>query len=102
MNDTTIAREKLAADFQAVMGDIDSLMTATTNRAEGEVTALRTRIQDRLDTAKRRVIDAEYHAVDRAKQVAGVTNDYVHGHPWQAIGAAAALGLAIGVLIGRR
>jgi ElaB/YqjD/DUF883 family membrane-anchored ribosome-binding protein len=102
MNDTTRAKEKLTADFHSVMSDIDALMSATTNKAEGEVTALRTRIRDRLDSAKERVIDAEHEAVERAKKVAGATDQYVHTHPWQAVGAAAAVGLAIGVLIGRR
>ena len=102
MTDTTVAKEKLAADFRSVMDDIDALMSATTNNAEGEAAALRSRIRDRLDSAKERVIDAQHEAVERAKRAAGATDDYVHSHPWQAVGAAAAVGLAIGVLIGRR
>ncbi len=102
MPDTTHAKEKLAADFHAVMADIDALMSATTNKAEGEVSALRSRIRERLDSAKERVLDAEHHAVEKAKQAARATDTYVHTHPWQAVGAAAAVGLALGVLIGRR
>lgn len=102
MTDTSLAKEKLAADFHAVMADIDALVSATTNKAESEATVLRTRIGDRLEGAKRRIVDAEHEAVERAKKVAGATDEYVHSHPWQAVGAAAAVGLAIGVLIGRR
>jgi len=102
MTDTTTSKEKLAADFRSVMNDIDALMSATTNKAEGEATALRARIRERLDSTKERVLDAQHDAVERAKRAAGVTDDYVHSHPWQAIGAAAAVGLALGVLIGRR
>jgi len=102
MTDTTHAKEKLAGDFHQVMEDIDALMTATTNKAEGEATVLRARIRDRLDGAKERLVDAQHEAVERAKKVAGATDDYVHSHPWQALGAAAAVGVAIGVLIGRR
>jgi|OpeIllAssembly_1097287.scaffolds.fasta_scaffold132612_3 ElaB/YqjD/DUF883 family membrane-anchored ribosome-binding protein len=102
MTDTTFAREKLAGDFRLVMEDIDALMTATTNKAEGEVTALRARIRDRLEGAKHRIADAQNEAVERAKRAAGATDDYVHSHPWQALGAAAAVGVAIGILIGRR
>lgn len=102
MNDTTHAKEKLAADFRSIMADIDALVSATTNKAEGEATALRTRIRDRLGAAKELVVDAEQEAVERAKKVAGVTNQYVHSHPWQAVGTAAAVGLAIGILVGRR
>lgn len=102
MSDTTQAKEKLAADFRAVMDDIDSLMTATTNKADGEVKALRARIQDRLSGAKEKLLDAQHEAVQRAKDAASATDDYVHANPWQSIGVAAAVGLALGVLIGRR
>jgi ElaB/YqjD/DUF883 family membrane-anchored ribosome-binding protein len=102
MTDTPYSKEKLAGDFRLVMDDIDALMSATTNKAEGEATALRARIRDRLDTAKERLVDAQHDAVERAKRAAGATDHYVHSHPWQALGAAAAVGLAIGVLIGRR
>ncbi|HEY0955346.1 MAG TPA: DUF883 family protein [Roseateles sp.] len=102
MSDTTLAKEKLAADFRAVMDDIDALMTATGNQAEGEVKALRARIRDRLDGAKERLLDAQHEAVERAKAAATATDNYVHEKPWQAIGVAAAVALAVGVLIGRR
>ena len=102
MSDTTQAKERLAADFRAVMSDIDALMTATTNKADGEVKALRSRILDRLDGAKEKLLDAQHDAVQRARDAATATDDYVHAKPWQAIGAAAAIGLALGVLIGRR
>lgn len=102
MSDATHAKEKLASDFRAVMDDIDALMMATTNKADGEVKALRARIQDRLSGAKEKLLDAQHEAVQRAKDAAAATDDYVHAKPWQAIGVAAAVGLALGVLIGRR
>jgi ElaB/YqjD/DUF883 family membrane-anchored ribosome-binding protein len=102
MSNATQAKEKLAADFRAVMDDIDSLMTSTGKEATGEAKALRERIRDRLDGAKDKLLDAQHEAVKRAKDAAVATDDYVHANPWQAIGAAAAVGLALGVLIGRR
>lgn len=98
----TQAKEKLAADFRAVMDDIDALTKVTGKDAEVEVKALRTRIRERLDDAKEKVLDAQHEAVERAKAAATATDDYVHANPWQAIGVAAAVGLALGVLIGRR
>jgi ElaB/YqjD/DUF883 family membrane-anchored ribosome-binding protein len=46
--------------------------------------------------------NAQRAALERAKDAARVTDHYVHEHPWQVVGAAAAVGLALGVLIGRR
>lgn len=103
MNTTTAqAKEKLSADFRSIMEDVDALMNATTNQAEGDVSALRARILDRLEGAKERVLDAQYEAMERAKKAAAATDNFVHDNPWQAIGVAAAVGVAIGVLIGRR
>ena len=46
--------------------------------------------------------ELEGEAVDRAKAAARYTDDYVHDHPWQAIGIAAGVGLAVGLLMNRR
>ena len=102
MSETAQAKEKLSTDFRAVMDDVDALMTATTNKADVEVKALRARIQERLSGAKEKLLDAQHEAIQRAKDAATATDDYVHAKPWQAVGVAAAVGLALGVLIGRR
>lgn len=102
MSEATATQENLSKDFGSVMDDIDSLVSATTNKAESEVKALRTRIRERLDATKERVLDAQHEALEKAKRAAHATDDYVHLHPWQAVGVAAAVGVAIGVLIARR
>jgi ElaB/YqjD/DUF883 family membrane-anchored ribosome-binding protein len=102
MSNPTLAKDKLAADFRDVMSDIDALLNTASTRTEVEATALRERIVERLEAAKGRVADAQHEAIERAKRAAETTDHYVHDHPWQAVGVAAAVGLAIGVLIGRR
>jgi len=101
-NTTTTAKDRLASDFRDVMTDVEALMTATTNKAEGEASELRARIRDRLEAAKHRVAEAQHEAVERARRAAEATDSFVHEHPWQAVGVAAAVGVAIGVLIARR
>lgn len=102
MTTTTQAKERLASDFREVLNDIDALLAAATNQAEGEASALRSRIADRLEAATARVADAQHEAVERAKRAAGAADHYVHDHPWQAIGIGAAIGLLAGMLLGRR
>jgi ElaB/YqjD/DUF883 family membrane-anchored ribosome-binding protein len=41
-------------------------------------------------------------ALEKAKAAAAATDEYVHEHPWHAVGVAAGVGLVIGLLIGRR
>jgi ElaB/YqjD/DUF883 family membrane-anchored ribosome-binding protein len=52
--------------------------------------------------AKLKLQDLQDDAVDRAKAAVRVTDDYVRDNPWQAIGAAAAVGFLVGVLVSRR
>jgi len=63
---------------------------------------LRERIGERLRDAKLRLADAEAALVDRTKAAARATDDFVHDNPWRAVGVAAAVGLLLGVIIGRR
>ena len=48
------------------------------------------------------MVDLEVAVIDKTKAAARATDDFVHDQPWKAVGVAAALGLALGVLIGRR
>lgn len=56
---------------------------------------------DYLNEAKSRVINARDVVVDRSKEAARVTNDYVTTNPWQAVGIGAGIGLLVGMLIAR-
>ena len=40
--------------------------------------------------------------MERTKEAARATDEYVHEHPWQAVGAAAGIGFLLGMLIARR
>jgi len=51
-----VAKDKLAADSREGRSDSEALLSATTNKAEGEASLLRERIVDRLDAAKARVL----------------------------------------------
>ncbi len=97
-----VSKEKLVTDMKIVIADAEEILRATANQAGEKVGELRERIQERLRDAKIRLQDAEAALVDKTKAAARATDDFVHEHPWQAVGVAAAIGLALGVLIGRR
>jgi ElaB/YqjD/DUF883 family membrane-anchored ribosome-binding protein len=46
--------------------------------------------------------EAQAALLVRTRAAAKATDEYVHMHPWKAIGVAAGVGLVIGMLIGRR
>lgn len=95
-------KEKLVSDMKLVITDAEEILRATAGAAGEKVGELRERITVRLRDAKERLADAEAALVDKTKAAARATDDFVHDEPWKAVGVAAALGLALGVLIGRR
>jgi ElaB/YqjD/DUF883 family membrane-anchored ribosome-binding protein len=97
-----VSKDKLVTDMKIVIADAEEILRATANQAGEKVGELRERIQERLRDAKIRLQDAEAALVDKTKAAARATDDFVHENPWQAVGVAAAIGLALGVLIGRR
>ena len=102
MDDDNVSKEQLLADMRVVVGDLESMLKATANSADAEGRALGDRLRDRLTIAKARLLDAEHAMLERGRQIARSTDDYVHQHPWSSIGVAAGIGLLLGVVIGRR
>jgi ElaB/YqjD/DUF883 family membrane-anchored ribosome-binding protein len=101
-NDTEVSREKLATDLRIVVADAEELLRATAGQMGEKAVVARERIQESLREAKDRLSRAEEAVIDKTKAAARATDDYVHDHPWGAVGIAAAVGLVIGMLISRR
>jgi len=101
---STIAtsKDKLVDDLQMVIADAEALLQATAGQAGESAVAARARIQKSLHVVKERLVDAEEAVIERTKEAAKVTDEYVHENPWKAIGITAALGLIAGMLIARR
>jgi ElaB/YqjD/DUF883 family membrane-anchored ribosome-binding protein len=99
---TDVSKDKLVADLKVVVADAEELLRATASQAGEKVSAARTRIEASLAAAKVKLDDAERAALEKAKEAAKATDEYVHEHPWKAVGIAAAAGLLLGLLIGRR
>ena len=97
-----VSKDKLVADLKVVVADAEELLKATASQAGEKVAAAREKIGESLREAKYQLSRAEEAIIDRTKQAARATDDYVHENPWRAVGVAAGIGLVIGLLIGRR
>jgi len=95
-------RERLVDDLANVLGEAEEMLTRAATETGDKARDLRSQVETKLLRAKLRLQEIEGEAVDRAKAAARATDDYVHEHPWQAIGVAAAIGVAIGLLLNRR
>ena len=101
-NGTDVSREKLATDLRVVIADAEELLRATAGQMGEKAVVARERIQESLRVAKDKLARAEEVVIDKTKAAARATDDYVHDHPWGAVGIAAAVGLVVGMLISRR
>jgi ElaB/YqjD/DUF883 family membrane-anchored ribosome-binding protein len=99
---TALQRDKLIADLRLVVADAEELLRLTANQVGAGVAETRTRIEARLQQARTDLAELQQAAVERARAAGRAADDYVHTRPWTAIGVAACLALAAGVLIARR
>ena len=95
-------KEQLAANLRRLIADAKDLLSATAGQTDSRLAELRTRARENLQIAREKLADADAAIRAKTREMAYATDDYVHDNPWSSIGVAAALGLLIGVLIGRR
>ena len=95
-------RTKLVDEFSNVLSEAEDMLKRAANETGEKARDLRSQVEAKLLTAKLRMQELEGQAVDRAKEAARATDDYVHEHPWQSIGIAAAIGVLIGLMMNRR
>jgi ElaB/YqjD/DUF883 family membrane-anchored ribosome-binding protein len=100
--DSQATKDKLVADLKVLIGDTEELLKATAGQAGEKIATARERIQASLAVYKEKLIDAEEAMMERTKEAARATDEYVHDHPWQAVGVAAGVGFLLGMLIARR
>ncbi|MGE5090103.1 MAG: DUF883 family protein [Candidatus Levyibacteriota bacterium] len=98
----TTSRESVLDDFSSMLSDAEDLLKRAGNESGERAKDLRAQVEAKLLAAKLRLQELQGEAVDRAKEAARVTDDYVHDNPWWAIGGAAAIGFVAGLLMNRR
>lgn len=99
---TQVTNEKLAADLKAIVRDTEILLKDTSEALGEKAAEARKRLESSLREAKSRLMDAERLVLEKTKQTAKATDEFVHDHPWQAVGIAAGVGFLIGYLIRRK
>lgn len=101
-SDVKAAREELADSLRRVLADAEELLGATSEEAGDAVADLRARLADNLEQARDKLQDTEAVLRANAQEVAASADEYVRENPWSSLGMAAAAGLVLGVLLGRR
>jgi ElaB/YqjD/DUF883 family membrane-anchored ribosome-binding protein len=94
--------EELVTDAKAVLEDVEQMLDEAANATGERAQALRARAAEALGRARQRLHDAQSAVAANAKAAARATDDFVHEHPWGAIGVAAGVGFLVGLLVSRR
>jgi ElaB/YqjD/DUF883 family membrane-anchored ribosome-binding protein len=93
---------KLMEDLRTVVADAEALLTATAHDASDKARDARQRATGSVEQARKRLEELEEELTARAKAAADDAHRYVKVNPWQSLGIAAAVGVVIGLILGRR
>jgi len=97
-----VASEQLFSDFKTVVADAEALIKATASQGDEKLAEIRGKAEESLKMVKARMAGAQMDLVAETGKAAKATNAYVHDNPWQSMGVAAGIGLAIGCLLSHR
>lgn len=90
------------SDIKAVLADAEDLLKQAANATGERASELRETALTRLKQAKERAADVQVVVIEKGKKAVRATDDYVHEHPWTAIGIAAGVGVLVGLLVNRK
>ena len=95
-------QQRLLDDFNAVISDAEQLLKSVAAEGGEKAAGMRAKIEENLKAAKETLQDIQGTVVEKTRAAAHATDDYVHEHPWHAIGVAAGVGVVLGLLLNRR
>jgi ElaB/YqjD/DUF883 family membrane-anchored ribosome-binding protein len=94
--------DSISSHLQALADDAEALLKATARASDDKVHSARERLSGELAHLRQRLGELEGDAAARLKSAAHRTDQAVHAHPYVGMGAAAAIGLLLGFVLGRR
>ncbi|SHF05176.1 Membrane-anchored ribosome-binding protein, inhibits growth in stationary phase, ElaB/YqjD/DUF883 family [Modicisalibacter ilicicola DSM 19980] len=105
-HDREASTEQLKEDLRHLSHTIEELVSATADDSRGNIKELRDRAEKRLRETRSRLEargEKIYHDTrDGVLDGADAFDRYVHQNPWTSIGIGTAVGVVIGMIVGRR
>jgi ElaB/YqjD/DUF883 family membrane-anchored ribosome-binding protein len=95
-------RGTAASELQNLIADVEDLIGRISNLKDADVARVRGKVEQALASAKETINSGTDSVRQQARRVASTTDGYVRENPWQALGIAALVGVAIGFLVTRR
>jgi len=91
-----------SAEWHNLVSDVEDLIKKVANVSDEEVARVRAKVEQTLAKAKMAARDGAASVRDYARDASTATDEYVRESPWMAVGVAAAVGVLIGFIAGRR
>ena len=97
---SSAAKERLVEDVKTLTKDVQELLSVTATSLSGKANEARDRVKSSLKVAQDKLGTYHEHAKAKGAEAAAATDEYVRDNPWNAVGIAAAVGFAVGLIIG--
>lgn len=88
-------------DMKTLVKNAQALFREAAENTGDKADELRSKGLNMLEAAVEAAQNAQAVAVEKGKEVAKRTDDYVQENPWRAVAISAGIGLLVGLVIGR-
>src|SRR5450631_2480408 len=96
------AKDFANGQINSFIENVEDLTHALKNVDTPEIARVKAKVKIALAAAKSALSDGAAQVRTQARQVSRTTDTYVRNNPWQVIGIAALIGLAVGIMVTRR
>lgn len=98
----SLRRNGLAHNLRRMVEETESFLQAAAQTGDEKFMTIRGQLAEQVRNMRWQLDELEDNAVHKARHAARVADQTIHGHPYGAIGVAAAIGLLVGFLAARR
>ena len=95
-------KDRIVSELKSGVDDAQGFLSAAASSTGDKAAELREKATAALKRASESLSDLQATVIEKGRDAAIITDDYVHENPWQAIGVGAALGFLFGVIVARR
>ncbi|WP_426111953.1 DUF883 family protein [Massilia sp. PWRC2] len=94
-------RDQLMSDLKSVIADAEGWLRNSSLTGE-DLRAAKEKFERTLSSAKDNVLYYQGAVVEKTREAAKATDQYVHENPWRSVAIGATIGLLLGVAISRK
>jgi ElaB/YqjD/DUF883 family membrane-anchored ribosome-binding protein len=102
MSQNELTADQIAGEMKALVQDAEALLHATSGQADSKIAEIRARLSEAVANARTTCVSLQGKAAEQVRHGIETTDSAVRSHPWESVGVAFAVGLVVGVLVGRR